>query len=49
VDLDTKMVSAFVRCDTMMEGLAMIPTLVDAVKGAGFEAEFSRVLSSPEF
>ena len=25
-------VSVFVQCDTMMDGLAMIPTLVDAVK-----------------
>ena len=39
VDLDAKLVSVFVECETMMDGLAMIPSLVEAVKGAGFEAE----------
>jgi len=29
----------FVQCDTMMDGLALMPALVEAVKGAGFEAE----------
>ena len=39
VDLDAKKVSVFVACETMMDGLAMMPTLVEAVKGAGFDAE----------
>ena len=39
VDLETKIVSVFVECDTMMDGLSKLPTLVEAVKGAGFEAE----------
>ena len=39
VSLEEKKVSVFVTCDTMMDGLAMMPELVEAVKGAGFEAE----------
>jgi hypothetical protein len=39
VDLDTKKVSVFVTCETMMDGLGMMPTLVDAVVNAGFKAE----------
>eukprot|EP00740_Mantoniella_antarctica_P004909 CAMPEP_0181362918 /NCGR_PEP_ID=MMETSP1106-20121128/8360_1 /TAXON_ID=81844 /ORGANISM="Mantoniella antarctica, Strain SL-175" /LENGTH=142 /DNA_ID=CAMNT_0023477099 /DNA_START=32 /DNA_END=460 /DNA_ORIENTATION=- len=39
VDLDAKTVKVFVACDSMMDGLVMIPTLVDALKGAGFDAE----------
>ena len=38
VDLDTKKVSVFVTCETMMDGLGMMPTLVDAVVNAGFKA-----------
>ena len=32
VDLDAKTVKVFVACDSMMDGLVMIPTLVDALK-----------------
>jgi len=39
VDLEAKKVSVFVACDTMMDGLAMMPQLVEAVQEAGFEAE----------
>merc|ERR1712205_146507 len=39
VDLEAKKVSVFVACDTMMDGLAMMPKLVEAVQEAGFEAE----------
>lgn len=39
VDFDAKKVSVFVACDTMMDGLAMMPQLVEAVQEAGFEAE----------
>jgi|TARA_B110000977_G_scaffold108144_1_gene140835 copper chaperone CopZ len=39
VDLEGKKVSVFVACETMMDGLAMMPALVEAVQEAGFEAE----------
>ena len=39
VDLEAKKVSVFVARDTMMDGLAMMPQLVEAVQEAGFEAE----------
>ena len=32
VDLEAKKVSVFVACDTMMDGLAMMPKLVEAVQ-----------------
>ena len=32
VDLEAKKVSVFVACDTMMDGLAMMPQLVEAVQ-----------------
>ena len=39
VDLETKKVSVFVECDTMVEGLTRLPELVGAVTKAGFKAE----------
>jgi copper chaperone CopZ len=39
VDLESKLVTVSVPCESQMDGLAAMPKLVDAVKGAGFDAE----------
>ena len=39
VNLETKMVRVGVNAESAVAGLTLMPALVDAVKGAGFEAE----------
>ena len=39
VNLETKMVTVAVKAESAVAGLTLMPALVDAVKGAGFDAE----------
>ena len=39
VNLETKMVRVGVNAESAVAGLMLMPALVDAVKGAGFDAE----------
>ena len=39
VNLETKMVRVGVNAESAVAGLTLMPALVDAVKGAGFDAE----------
>lgn len=39
VNLDTKLVKVSVDCESVVEGLATIPALVETVQEGGFQAE----------
>ena len=39
VNLESKMVRVGVKAESAVAGLTLMPALVDAVKGAGFDAE----------